>query len=68
MRDPKTSRRGTTKQRDRARSLRRELTGPERRLWALLRSRQLDGIKFRRQQIIGAYVVDFYCPQFQSCR
>jgi very-short-patch-repair endonuclease len=28
-------------------------------MWARLRNRQLDGVKFRRQQPIGHYVVDF---------
>ena len=33
----------------------------ERLLWARLRGGQL-GVKFRRQQGIGPYIVDFYCP------
>lgn len=28
-------------------------------LWSKLRNRQLDGIKFRRQQPLGSYIVDF---------
>ena len=39
--------------------LRRDQTDAERALWASLRSRQPDGVKFRRQQPIGAYIVDF---------
>ena len=31
-------------------------------VWSRLRGRQIDGWKFRRQQPIGPYVVDFYCP------
>ncbi|MBI2857337.1 MAG: endonuclease domain-containing protein [Chloroflexi bacterium] len=42
-----------------ARSLRRHLTDAERVLWAQLSGRKLAGIKFRRQQPIGPYVVDF---------
>ena len=42
-----------------ARKLRREQTEAERILWARLKGRQLEGIKFRRQQSIGGYVVDF---------
>ena len=49
--------------RDRARSLRREPTRAERRLWGLLRNRNLDGMRFRRQQPIGPYVVDFFCAE-----
>ena len=30
-------------------------------LWHLLRGRQLDGYKFRRQHIIGSYIADFVC-------
>lgn len=43
------------------RRLRRESTDAERRLWALLRNRRLDGWKFRRQHPLGPYVVDFAC-------
>jgi very-short-patch-repair endonuclease len=45
----------------RARALRRTAPSTERRLWALLRNRRLDGLKFRRQVPIGRYVVDFAC-------
>jgi very-short-patch-repair endonuclease len=31
-------------------------------LWKHLKSRNLEGRKFRRQQSIGKYTVDFYCP------
>ena len=31
-------------------------------LWSRLRGRKVDGWKFRRQQPIGPYFVDFYCP------
>jgi very-short-patch-repair endonuclease len=44
-----------------ARSLRREATPPEKVLWSLLRAGQIGGLKFRRQQPIGPFVVDFYC-------
>lgn len=39
--------------------MRREPTGVERKLWARLRSRQLDGVHFRRQHPIGLYIADF---------
>jgi very-short-patch-repair endonuclease len=42
-----------------ARELRRKQTDAERMLWAKLRNMQLEGIKFRRQQPVGIYVVDF---------
>src|SRR5215469_5743196 len=44
---------------NRGRKLRRRSTDSERRLWHWLRSRQVDGIKFRRQVALGPYVVDF---------
>jgi very-short-patch-repair endonuclease len=46
---------------DRARALRKQATDAERLLWKHLRSRQLDGHKFRRQTPVGPYVVDFLC-------
>jgi very-short-patch-repair endonuclease len=43
--------------------LRKQATFPERLLWSRLRRRQL-GTAFVRQQPIGRYIVDFYCPAF----
>ena len=43
--------------------LRNSLTSAEAILWKCLQRRQLDGKKFRRQQSIGPYIVDFYCPE-----
>jgi very-short-patch-repair endonuclease len=36
-------------------------TDAERALWQMLRGRRLCGARFRRQQPIGPYIVDFYC-------
>ncbi|MBL0936736.1 MAG: endonuclease domain-containing protein [Rhizobiaceae bacterium] len=44
-----------------ARTMRREPTEAEDRIWHELRGRRLDRIKFRRQVPIGRYVVDFVC-------
>ena len=44
-----------------AKALRREQTPAEQALWRLLRSKQLDGLKFRRQHPIGPYIADFAC-------
>ena len=44
-----------------AKLLRRTMTRPERLLWNALRRSQLDGLHFRRQQIAGDFVLDFYC-------
>ena len=45
---------------ERARSLRRDLTPAERKLWGYLRAEQL-GTKFRKQHPIGPYIADFFC-------
>ncbi|MBP7342496.1 MAG: heme b synthase [Syntrophaceae bacterium] len=42
-----------------AKNLRANSTNAERLLWQHLRSRQLESTKFRRQQPIGGYIVDF---------
>lgn len=44
--------------------MRNNATVAEKILWARLRKSQL-GVKFRRQQSIGPYIVDFYCPQIR---
>jgi very-short-patch-repair endonuclease len=41
------------------RELRRQGTHSERVLWLKLRNKQLAGVKFRRQQPLGNYIVDF---------
>jgi very-short-patch-repair endonuclease len=45
----------------RSRQLRREQTPAESSLWLCLRNRQLGGYKFRRQVVLGDYIVDFLC-------
>ncbi|SRR6266545_779673 len=40
---------------------RREPTPEEDRLWQMLRRHNLGGAKFRRQHVIGPFIVDFYC-------
>jgi very-short-patch-repair endonuclease len=44
-----------------ARRLRRDATDAEKALWRYLRNRSAGGGKFRRQQPIGPYIVDFVC-------
>ena len=46
---------------ERAKELRKSLTEAELRLWGRLKQRQLHGMKFRRQQPIGPFIVDFVC-------
>ena len=44
-----------------ARKLRKESTEAEKLLWKHLRTKQLNGLKFRRQEQIGRYIADFVC-------
>ena len=46
-----------------ARSLRKNQTDAERKLWRCLRARELCGFKFRRQYPIAPYIVDFICVE-----
>ena len=45
------------------RELRQESTPAEKLLWTELRSRKLNGLKFRRQHPLDKFVVDFYCNE-----
>jgi very-short-patch-repair endonuclease len=45
----------------RARELRGSSTDAERLLWARLRNRQIEGLKFRRQVPLLGFYADFYC-------
>jgi adenine-specific DNA-methyltransferase len=49
--------------RDAARVQRKNPTPSESLLWESLRGLRLDGRRFRRQQPIGPFIVDFYCPE-----
>ncbi|OLC19373.1 MAG: DUF559 domain-containing protein [Chloroflexi bacterium] len=42
--------------------MRTSMNATELLIWSRLRGRKVDGWKFRRQQPIGPYFVDFYCP------
>lgn len=53
------------KKRNLSRKLRRLATASEKRAWKLLRNRRLLGLKFRRQQVIRGYIVDFYCAELR---
>ena len=48
-------------------NLRNNATAPEAILWRLLKGKQIDGLKFRRQFGLGPYVLDFYCPEIRLC-
>ena len=51
----------TPKQQQHARELRSEQTPPEHALWQHLRAKRFADFKFRRQQPLGRYIVDFVC-------
>jgi len=51
--------------RQKAKQLRRNSTDAERKLWAHIRNRRLQGWKFRRQLPVGQYIVDFACPELR---
>jgi len=46
----------------RASELRRNQTLAERELWKHLRLRQIDGVRFLRQYVVGGCILDFYAP------
>lgn len=49
----------------RARNLRKNLTPAERKLWQVLRRRQIASVRFRRQVPIGPYIADFCCLELR---
>jgi very-short-patch-repair endonuclease len=44
-------------------ALRQNMTPAEATLWRALKGRGTGGLKFRRQQGIGPFILDFYCPE-----
>jgi very-short-patch-repair endonuclease len=49
----------------RAKELRRQMTQEEKILWQQLRANRLNGLHFRRQQVIDGFIADFYCHAAQ---
>ena len=47
------------------RGLRTTATPAEITLWQYLKRSQVGGLKFRRQHSVGAYILDFYCPEIK---
>ena len=58
-----THKRTTPKVFKRARELRRNQTEAEAKLWSCLRNHQLNDVGFRRQHVLGNYIVDFCAPR-----
>lgn len=48
-----------------SRNLRNNSTLAEAVLWKYLQNKQAFGYRFRRQKVIGKYIVDFYCPKLK---
>jgi very-short-patch-repair endonuclease len=49
--------------RERSKQLRKSMTAAETFLWSKIRMKQLKGHWFYRQNPIGEYIADFYCPR-----
>ena len=49
------------------RELRNNSTAAEVALWKMLKDKQVEGVKFRRQFSIGPYILDFYSPEVRLC-
>ncbi|TAL39766.1 MAG: DUF559 domain-containing protein, partial [Spirochaetes bacterium] len=43
------------------------MTDAEKIIWELVRNRKFRNLKFRRQQIIDGFIVDFYCEELRLC-
>ncbi|HUG16298.1 MAG TPA: DUF559 domain-containing protein, partial [Thermomicrobiales bacterium] len=48
-----------------ARGLRQRMTPAEQLLWNVLRDRELDDLKFRRQLPLGGHIFDFYFSEYR---
>jgi len=48
-------------QRNSAKRLRGAMSEAEKRLWYFLRAHRFGGVSFRRQTLVGPYIVDFVC-------
>ena len=63
----KSAKANPTGQKEQRKHLRNHMTYAETVLWNALKNRGVSGYKFRRQQGIGSYILDFYCPELHLC-
>jgi len=56
-----------SEKKERSRELRRNMTPAEREFWEIVRDRRLHSLKFRRQQVIDGFIIDFYCDSLGLC-
>jgi very-short-patch-repair endonuclease len=50
---------------EKARQLRKNATPAEVILWKIIRGRRFADLKFRRQQPLGPFIVDFFCAHWK---
>ena len=62
-----TAKANSIEQKETRKQLRNNATSSEALLWKALRGRNAGGYKFRRQQGIGSYILDFYCSELRLC-
>jgi very-short-patch-repair endonuclease len=55
------------KKKERSRELRKHMTEAENVFWDMVRDRRLNHLKFRRQQVIVGFIVDFFCCELNLC-
>ena len=48
-----------------ARELRKNFTPEEKKVWEVLKNRNFNNLKFRRQHVLQGFVVDFYCHELK---
>ena len=71
MEDPqhnkKEYRHNLRKRKEMRQTLRTHGTSAEAMMWKMLKGKQMEGAKFRRQFNIEPYILDFYCPEYRIC-
>ena len=50
---------------EKRKELRSNSTSAEAVLWSMLKGKQIEGKRWRRQFSIGYYILDFYCPEIK---
>ena len=50
---------------EKRKELRSNSTSAEAVLWKMLKGKQIEGKRWRRQFSIGNYIIDFYCPEIK---
>ena len=50
---------------EKRKELRSNSTSAEAILWKMLKGKQIEGKRWRRQFSIGNYIIDFYCPEIK---